>query len=160
MQTLQFMLDCERGEGGFRQHLFLQVGRLGTCPPLPAACSYEPGQQPPRMPLSPASNSEQAASSRLTPPARPPAQMTAPGGERWWWSPVLQSASHDVPTMPWGGFLAEEMGLGKVGGEGVPIQKVVHVAPCRNVRRRAAACCRVRAGCSAWAAPCWRSFSR
>lgn len=53
-------------------------------------------------------------------PALPAVQLTTPGGERYWYSPVLRRASLEVPAMPAGGFCAEEMGLGKVGraGEG------------------------------------------
>jgi hypothetical protein len=42
-------------------------------------------------------------------------QLSLPDGRRWWYSPVLGRACVEVPAMPWGGFLAEEMGLGKVG---------------------------------------------
>ncbi|GAB4812994.1 hypothetical protein N2152v2_000040 [Parachlorella kessleri] len=63
LQSLQFMLDCERGEGGFRRHFWLP--------------------------------------------------MKAVGGEQWWYSPLLRRASQNVPSMPWGGFCCEEMGLGK-----------------------------------------------
>ncbi|PSC76011.1 helicase-like transcription factor isoform B [Micractinium conductrix] len=63
LQSLQFMLDAERGEGGFRR-LFWQ-------------------------------------------------RLTTPTGSRYWWSPVLARASLEVPAQGWGGWCAEEMGLGK-----------------------------------------------
>ena len=66
LQSLQFMLDAERGEGGFRRLLWQ---RLAT-----------------------------------------------PGGREWWWSQLLGRAAWSVPEQPWGGWCAEEMGLGKVGG--------------------------------------------
>ena len=37
----------------------------------------------------------------------------APGAPPYWYSPALQRAAREVPAMPWGGFLCEEMGLGK-----------------------------------------------
>ena len=64
LQSLQFMLDCEGGSGGFRRLLWQ---RLAT-----------------------------------------------PHGKRYWWSPLLGRAALDVPEQPWGGWCAEEMGLGKV----------------------------------------------
>ncbi|KXZ53508.1 hypothetical protein GPECTOR_7g958 [Gonium pectorale] len=40
--------------------------------------------------------------------------ITAPGtAQRYWYSPVLRRLSREVPPQPTGGFLAEEMGLGK-----------------------------------------------
>ncbi|KAI7843193.1 hypothetical protein COHA_003176 [Chlorella ohadii] len=63
LQSLQFMLDCECGEGGFRR-LFWQ-------------------------------------------------RMTTPNGTRYWWSHLLGRAALDVPAQGWGGWCAEEMGLGK-----------------------------------------------
>ncbi|KAK9808795.1 hypothetical protein WJX72_003802 [[Myrmecia] bisecta] len=39
--------------------------------------------------------------------------LTSPAGTRYWYSPVLHRLCTDVPAAPWGGFLAEEMGLGK-----------------------------------------------
>jgi hypothetical protein len=41
--------------------------------------------------------------------------VQTPGGVRYWWSPLLGRASLEVPEQPWGGWCAEEMGLGKVG---------------------------------------------
>ncbi|KAI3434920.1 hypothetical protein D9Q98_002974 [Chlorella vulgaris] len=63
LQSLQFMLDGETGEGGFRR-LFWQ-------------------------------------------------QLQTPGGTRYWWSVLLGRASLEVPAQGWGGWCAEEMGLGK-----------------------------------------------
>ncbi|KAK9827580.1 hypothetical protein WJX81_000554 [Elliptochloris bilobata] len=62
-QSLRVMLDCESGEGGWRQRLWLL--------------------------------------------------LKAASGERYWFSPLLQRGAWDVPAMSFGGFLAEEMGLGK-----------------------------------------------
>ena len=49
LQSLQFMLDCERGEGGFRRFLYLPVGGWARCcdastiPPLTVlACAWGP----------------------------------------------------------------------------------------------------------------------
>ncbi|KAK9824040.1 hypothetical protein WJX72_007212 [[Myrmecia] bisecta] len=39
--------------------------------------------------------------------------LTSPTGARYWYSPVLHRLCTDVPPSPCGGFLAEEMGLGK-----------------------------------------------
>ncbi|KAG2441423.1 hypothetical protein HYH02_010011 [Chlamydomonas schloesseri] len=41
------------------------------------------------------------------------APITAASGQRFWYSPVFERAALDVPPQPTGGFLAEEMGLGK-----------------------------------------------
>lgn len=41
-------------------------------------------------------------------------RMTTPNGTRYWWSHLLGRASVDVPAQGWGGWCAEEMGLGKV----------------------------------------------
>lgn len=43
-------------------------------------------------------------------------RMTTPHGTRYWWSHLLGRASLDVPAQGWGGWCAEEMGLGKVRG--------------------------------------------
>ncbi|GAB4813732.1 hypothetical protein N2152v2_000778 [Parachlorella kessleri] len=40
-------------------------------------------------------------------------EMTGPRGEKWWYSPLTKCASLAVPPMVRGGFLCEEMGLGK-----------------------------------------------
>ena len=58
-QSLQFMLDAEQGEGGFRRHLWQQ--------------------------------------------------LTNTAGQSFWYSPVLRQMALDVPALPWGGFLAEEV---------------------------------------------------
>lgn len=52
---------------------------------------------------------------RPMPPPGHAMQMVTPSGARWWYSPILRRAALDVPPQPWGGFCAEEMGLGKVG---------------------------------------------
>lgn len=58
LQSLQFMIDAEQGEGGFRRLLWHH--------------------------------------------------MTTPdGSHKYWWSPLFDRASLDVPAMPWGGFLGE-----------------------------------------------------
>ena len=64
LQSLQFMLECEQGDGGFRRLLWQR--------------------------------------------------LTTPHGKQYWWSPLLGRAALEVPEQPWGGWCAEEMGLGKV----------------------------------------------
>lgn len=125
-QSLQFMLDAERlGQGGFRRFLYLQVrgsGRCGVGLQLPftgPSCTIQ------RALLHFAFLLTSSLAGLLTSPPTPglstalaPPQLTTPGGLPYWYSPVLQHATFAVPDMPVGGFLAEEMGLGKVGGRG------------------------------------------
>ncbi|KAF6235186.1 SNF2 family N-terminal domain-containing protein [Scenedesmus sp. NREL 46B-D3] len=85
LQSLAFMQEAEQLEGGWRQLLWRWL------PPHPQR--HAAGQQQQQQ--------EQALSS------------VGERGKGMWWSPVLDRLSFAVPAAPWGGFLAEEMGLGK-----------------------------------------------
>ncbi len=49
-------------------------------------------------------------------PPPPPIQLRTADGTEFFYSPTLGRASLAVPSQPRGGFLCEEMGLGKVRG--------------------------------------------
>lgn len=111
------MLDCERGEGGFRcaERIRSLAGVLPAAAAagdlLLAAVEQQRLWIPPCL----------LAADVPMPQAPPPLprrlfwqRMTTPNGTRYWWSHLLGRASVDVPAQGWGGWCAEEMGLGKV----------------------------------------------
>jgi hypothetical protein len=90
LQSLAFMQEAERWEGGWR-HLLWKW--------LPPTTQQQQQQQQAR----PSSSSSSAAAAGGAVSAQP---GVGPGV---WWSPVLGRVASEVPAAPWGGFLAEEM---------------------------------------------------
>ncbi|WIA39293.1 hypothetical protein OEZ86_005411 [Tetradesmus obliquus] len=86
LQSLAFMQEAEKLDGGWRQLLWRWLPLV----PQQQQQQHMTGQQ-----------QQQVVSS------------VGERGQGVWWSPVLERLSHQVPPAPWGGFLAEEMGLGK-----------------------------------------------
>jgi hypothetical protein len=84
LQSLSFMQEAEKLEGGWRQLLWRWL------PPTPQQQQQHAADQQQQQ-------QQQAVSS------------VGERGSGMWWSPVLDRLSFSVPPAPWGGFLGEQL---------------------------------------------------